>query len=229
MARPKKMDDEFMLSLAQQYYAEKCSNNIELLKVSKIGEYIRSKGYDVQDHLIRRNELVREYIDSIKADNETAKIKIVSVFNDMDVDDFLKRNRTQQALRTALVERQNYYMQVAHSASLIFKENKKLKEKLEKTEKEISLLEQQLESSDFAKKETLKGFHEAKRKARILQDLVETYVYPEIANELLVQKGILKKTEGMVDPKVVEENLIRPADNVRKIENKLIKGLFDTL
>ena len=43
----------------------------------------------------------------------------------------------------------------------------------------------------MAVKETLKSYHDVKRRVRILQDLVETYVYPEIANELLVQRGIL--------------------------------------
>lgn len=229
MARPKKMDDESMLSLVQQFYAEKCNDDPELLKIPAIGEYIRSKGHDVQDHLIRRNELIKDYIASLNKNNEAIKVTTVSVFKDMDIDDFLKKNRSPQALKKALVERQNYYMQVASSASAIFNENKKLKEKLKNLEKEISELEEKLESASSTGKETLLGFHEAKRKVRILQDLVDTYVYPEIANELLVQKGILKKTESMVDQKAVEEKLVKPADNVRKIENNLIKGIFNSL
>lgn len=229
MARPKKMDDDIMLSLAQQYYAEKCNGNVDLLTLPKIGEYIRSLGHDVDNHLVRRNDKLKAYIDSLKEQNEKAKITTVSVFKDMDIDDFLKKNRTTQSLKKALVERQNYYMEVAHSASLIFDENKKLKKKLEKLEKEISSLEQELESAASAKKETLAGFHEAKRRVRILKDLVNTYVYPEIANELLVQRGILKNTEKIVDPKVVEDKIVKPSDNISKYESQLIKGLFDAL
>lgn len=229
MARPPKMDPEIMLSLAQQYYAEKCNGDLELLTIPKIGEYIRSKGHDVEDHLIRRNEKIRNYINTLKEQKENTTITTVSVFKDMDIDDFLKKNRTTQSLKKALIERQNYYMEVAHSASLIFEENKKLKKKMEKMESEISALERELESSSTANKETLSGFHEAKRRVRVLQDLVETYVYPEIANELLVQRGILKKTESMVDPKVVEEKLVKPADDISKIRSNVIKGMFKAL
>lgn len=229
MARPTKMDPEIMLSLAQQYYAEKCNDNLELLTIPKIGEYIRSKGYDIQDYLIRRNEKIKEYISSLKKQKEKITITTVSVFKDMDVDNFLKKNRTTQSLKKALIERQNYYMEVAHSANLIFEENKKLKKKLEKLEKEIASLEQELESTASSRKETLSGFHDAKRRVRVLQDLVETYVYPEIANELLVQRGILKKTESIVDPKVVDEMLVKPADDISKIKSNVIKGMFEAL
>ena len=147
----------------------------------------------------------------------------------MDVDDFLKKNRTIKALKKALIERQNYYMEVASSATLIFEENKKLKKKLEKLEKEMSVLEKELETKSIANQETLSGFREAKRRVRVLQDLVETYVYPEIANELLVQRGILKKTESMVDPIVVGENLVKPTDDISKIKSNVIKGMFEAL
>ena len=229
MARPKKMDDDTMLALAQQYYAEKCYGNVGLLTFPKIGEYIRTKGYCIQDHLIRRNEKIRNYIYTLKEQNEKAKITTVSVFKDMDIDDFLKKNRTTKALRTALVERQNYYMELAHSASLIFDENKKLKKKVEDLEKEISSLEQELESKDSVTKDTLADFHEEKRRVRVLKEIVDTYVYPEIANELLTQRGILKKTDRIIDPKVLEKNILKPSDDISKYENKLIKGLFNKL
>ena len=230
MARRKKMDDEQMLLLAQQYYAEKCNDNIALLTIPKIGEYIRSKGHDdIEDYLIRRNEKIKNYINTLKEQKDAIAITTVSVFKDMDIDDFLKKNRTIPALKKALIERQNYYMKVAHSASLIFEENKELKKKLEKLEIEISSLEKELESSSTTNKETLSGFHVAKRRARFLQDLVETYVYPEIANELLVQNGILKKTENIVDPSIVNEKLVKPTNDVSKIKSNLIKGMFEAL
>lgn len=229
MARPTKMDSEIMLSFAQQYFAEKCNGNIELLTIPKIGEYIRLHGHDIQDHLVRRNRKIKDYINSLKEQNEKATITTVAVYKDIDIDDFIKKNRTERSLKKALVERQNYFMNVASSATLIFEENKKLKKKVDQLEKEISLLEQELESTAFAKKEALTGFHDARRRVRILQDLVETYVYPEIANELLMQNGILKKSESMVDPEIVEENLVKPSDDISKLENKLIKGLFEAL
>ena len=44
MARPKKMEDEEMLALAQKFYMEKCRNDPAKLKIPAIGSYIRKIG-----------------------------------------------------------------------------------------------------------------------------------------------------------------------------------------
>lgn len=55
MARKIKIESDTLISLIEQFYAEKCDGDAEQLKIPQIGEYVRSKGYDVADYLIRRN------------------------------------------------------------------------------------------------------------------------------------------------------------------------------
>lgn len=227
MARPVKMDHDFMLSLTQAYYAEKCNGDPKMLKIPKIGEYIRSKGYEINDYLIRRNSKIIEYINCMNEKNEQKRITIVSVFRDMDVDEFLKKNYSLDKMKKALIERQNYYMEVAHSASLIIEENKKLKTKINKLEKELSELEEELESTSLDRTEVLKGFHDAKKKARVLMDLVDTYLYPEIANELLAQKGIIRKNEGVVDTEKLSNEIVTAETDITKLQNNIVRSLFD--
>ena len=123
MARPKKMEDEDMLALVQKFYIEKCRSNPAKLKIPAIGNYIRSLGYDIDDFLIRKNRIVREYINSTKNTQVQTAVTRVAAHRDIDVDAFLAHNSSPQALRKALIDRDNYYGVIADSAVLIFKEN----------------------------------------------------------------------------------------------------------
>ena len=59
--------------------------------------------------------------------------------------------------------------------------------------------------------------------------LVEDYVYPEIANEMLKKDGFLKTTANIVEPAKMEDKLIDIDTDVSAIKNNLIKDLFQRL
>ena len=61
------------------------------------------------------------------------------------------------------------------------------------------------------------------------KSVIETYVYPEIANELLVKEGATRKTEGFIKDDALENNLITATTNIKnttKSGSNVIKGLF---
>lgn len=227
MARKAKIDTDTLLSLVGQFYAEKCGNDASKLKIPAIGEYIRSLGYDVADYLIRRNQSVKEYISNLKDNSENFYISSVSVYRDIDIRAFLEKNNTPDKLMKAIKERENYYREVTNSASYSFQENKKMKHKITDLEKQIRELESALAEYKEKDSEFNLKYKALVEENECLRDVVDTYVYPEIANELLKKQGLLKTTAGIVSANKVEETIISSDTDVQKIKSNVIKGLFD--
>lgn len=227
MARKAKIDTDTLISLVGQFYAEKCDNNPAALKIPAIGEYIRSQGYDVADYLIRRNHDVRDYITKLQNNAEETYINSVTVYRDMDVTAFVEKNNTPSKLIRAIKERENYYREVTTSAAYCFQENKKLQKRLHDLEKRIKELENSIVNDENTFSETSRLCKELKAENVQLRNIVDTYVYPEIANELLKKQGLLKTTAGIVDADKVEGSIINSDTDVSPIKNNILKGLFD--
>lgn len=229
MARPKKMEDEDMLALVQKFYIEKCRSNPAKLKIPAIGNYIRSLGYDIDDFLIRKNRIVREYIDSTKNTQVQTAVTRVAAHRDIDVDAFLAHNSSPQALRKALIDRDNYYGVIADSAVLIFKENETLGKKISELTKRVEELEERSMTAETSVAELSVENRGLKTMNRAYRKIIDTYVYPEIANELLKKEGILLNTGEYVDPVKTEEKVIRADDDIKDITNSVVKDLYDRI
>ena len=62
------------------------------------------------------------------------------------------------------------------------------------------------------------------------KSIVDTYVYPEIANELLVKEGALRKTETPLKDNALKDNIITSTTDIKKTvrsDSNVIHGLFD--
>lgn len=227
MARKAKIDTETLISLIGQFYAEKCDKNPTALKIPAIGEYIRTQGYDVADYLIRRNQDVRDYITKLQENTEETYINSVSVYRDIDVKAFVEKHNTPPKLMKAIKERENYYREITTAAAFFFQENKKLQKKSQDMEKRIKELETIISSSESDFSELSGTCKALKMENKQLREVIDTYVYPEIANELLKKQGLLKTTAEIVDIEKVAETVISSDTDVSQIKNNIIKGLFD--
>lgn len=229
MARKVKINSNTLISLIDQYYAEKCDYDVGQLKIPKIGEYVRSKGYDVADYLIRRNEEVKSYIKKLKESIEEIYMHTVVVYRDIDMDAFLMKNNTKEKLKKVLKDRENYYREVTNSASYSFKENKSLKQQVKELKKQIIELEQELKTAVSKSADISSDNRKYKVDNRKLREIIDTYVYPEIANKLLEKQGLLKNSARIVNPEVIENELVTAETDVTEIKSTIIKGLFDSI
>lgn len=229
MPRKVKIESETLISLIDQFYAEKCEGQPERLKIPQIGAYIRSKGYDVADYLIRRNEEAKAYIEKMQNTTEEIHVHTVAVYRDLDIDNFLMKNNTKEKLRIAIRERENYYREITHSASYSFKENKRLERQVVELKQQI----EELKSKNECITEKCTVLDSENRRNMIekqkLREIVDTYVYPEVANELLKQAGLLKNTAEAIEPEALKNNLITATTDIPQIRNNIIKGLFEEI
>lgn len=200
MARRKHIEDVEIIEHFEKYLQEKCSNNITLFKIPRFGDYLRNNGFpSVADTTLRRNTGFREVLAERKAkyDEEEEEYRTVITYKTIDVDSFMATNRTPNAIRTGLSELNLYYKKVAEAALEFKNENVKLQDENEELKEQIQQLLQKETSRKALETENIK-----------LRALIKSSVYPEIANELLKEEGILQSEQQVITDEFMVNNIL---------------------
>ena len=200
MARRKHIEDVEIIEHFEKYLQEECSNNVTLFKIPRFGDYLRKNGFpSVADTTLRRNTGFREVLAERKAkyDEEEEEYRTVITYKTIDVDSFMATNRTPNAIRTGLSELNLYYKKVAEAALEFKNENEKLQDENEELKEQIQQLLQKETSRKALETENIK-----------LRALIKSSVYPEIANELLKEEGILQSEQQVITYKFMANNIL---------------------
>lgn len=200
MARRKHIEDVEIIEHFEKYLQEECSNNVTLFKIPRFGDYLRKNGFpSVADTTLRRNTGFREVLAERKAkyDEEEEEYRTVITYKTIDVDCFMATNRTPNAIRTGLSELNLYYKKVAEAALEFKNENEKLQDETEKLKEQIQQLIQKETSRKALETENIK-----------LRALIKSIVYPEIANELLKEEGILQSEQQVITDEFMANNIL---------------------
>ena len=179
---------------------EECSNNVTLFKIPRFGDYLRKNGFpSVADTTLRRNNGFRELLAERKAkyEEEEEEYRTVITYKTIDVDSFMATNRTPNAIRTGLSELNLYYKKVAEAALEFKNENEKLQDENEELKEQIQQLLQKETSRKALETENIK-----------LRALIKSSVYPEIANELLKEEGILQSEQQVITDEFMANNIL---------------------
>lgn len=205
MARPKKMEESKMEELVIQYSLQK--PNIEIT-FPDLALYFQSNGYDVEVFWIRRQKNIRKLVEEINAKLGVVDEVKVSTWVALDIDKFLKENHTKAQLKKALMTRDTYYNEVATSAGKVFKESKKKDEKIKELADKISKLENKLSLLQNLSEKVIN--RQSKAVLVKMNQVLKTYVYADLATEILHKEGLEGFETSYVNPKAVDENLIKP-------------------
>ena len=200
MARRKHIEDVEIIEHFEKYLQEECSNNVSLFKIPRFGDYLRKNGFpSVADTTLRRNTSFREVLAERKAkyDEEEEEYRTVITYKTIDVDSFMATNRTPNAIRTGLSELNLYYKKVAEAALEFKNENVKLQDENEELKEQIQQLLQKETSRKALETENIK-----------LRALIKSSVYPEIANELLKEEGILQSEQQVITDEFMVNNIL---------------------
>lgn len=199
MARRKHIEDVEIIEHFEKYLQEECSNNVSLFKIPRFGDYLRKNGFpSVADTTLRRNTSFREVLAERKAKyDEEEEYRTVITYKTIDVDSFMATNRTPNAIRTGLSELNLYYKKVAEAALDFKNENVKLQDENEELKEQIQQLLQKETSRKALEMENIK-----------LRALIKSSVYPEIANELLKEEGILQSEQQVITDEFMVNNIL---------------------
>lgn len=196
MARPRKMTTEQMLSVVDLYYATQVAVNARLMKCSLIAAYAVSLGHAADGYDFRRNPEVREYIERLKIAAEVyAEEAAVTAFKSLDVTGLIRSNPSKAQLTQALTELNDYWKRIYDHAEQISKENSALrkgKTEYQEEQKKAALSQEKLVNENA---ELSQRSNNLIVENRYLRKMLRTYLYPDIANEILVQEKTLKGSE----------------------------------
>ena len=229
MARPKMIEDAELIKLIKQFYENECNGNIKKLNYEAVSNYVRNHGYpEYQATMLRRNNAVREYLDNLKNAANDTNIQTVIAYKTLDVDAFLDTNKSRDSLRSALIALDNHYRTMYDSASVIIKNNNRQAEQHGQATESLNLAQNQIkemESTISALKDEIKDL---RAKNKTLQDIVDTYVYPNIANELLSRESVIYQEQSIIDSQKLDGKIIDATTKIKRTDN-VINTLLNKL
>jgi len=210
MARPRKMTTEQMIAVVDSYYLTRAEDNEKRLKCSLIAAYAVDLGYEAQGYDFARNMEVREYIERMKcfaevqAEEHTEDV-IARAYKNLDVAGFLRSNRGNIQLAQALTELDAYWKRIYEHSEMTAAQNKALmKEKsgYESALKEAVMTGETLKSENA---ELSGKNNKLIAENRYLRKMLRTYLYPAVANEILLKDKALKETDTQVTETAVRD------------------------
>jgi hypothetical protein len=230
MARPRKMTTEQMIAVVDSYYLARSEGNEKRLKCSLIAAYAVELGYQAEGYDFARNMEVHEYIERVKryaevqAENKSQETA-VPAYKSLDIAGFIRSNtgKDNTKLAQALAELDAYWKRIYDYAERTATQNRALM-------KEKSGFESALKDAGAAHEKTnaenaeLTGINNKLiMENRYLRKMLRTYLYPAVANEILLGEDILKESDTQATEAAVRDmtELTAPLSFQESVENDM--------
>lgn len=225
MARPRSFTEDELIALINEYYL-KYPNR--MIKTSDLEQYARTHGRpNFKAYSIRRCAKAKQYIDQINASNQVTLETTIVTWRQLDVDAFLNLNRSRSDLKNALIQRDNYYGEVCRSAGEFLRDKERLEAKITRMNSEINNLKNQI--AELEQMNTNKINRYSQEMLSKMKKVLDTYVYPDIANEILKKEGLDSLFGLYVNPESVESEMITPESVLEITSNQNISDEDDTV
>jgi len=198
MARPRKMTTEQMISVVDSYYLVHANGNEKRMKCSLIAAYAVELGYQAQGYDFARNPEVREHIERIKCVAEIdADVGIHThvSYKSLDVAEFIRCNKNKIDLVKALSELDSYWKKIYEHSSVLRAKNKKLTQINAELEISVQKLKTDIEKLNYEKTDISKKNSKIIAENRYLRKVLKKYLYPAVANEILLEENAIKDAE----------------------------------
>jgi hypothetical protein len=202
MARPRKLGTTEMLRIVDSYYETHGNGN--LLKYSLFEDYAGSLGLAVKAYDFRRNDAVRKRVEELRGMDKVSGIQSIA-YKGIDVDAFFSRNRTREALRNALLELDETWHRIYDRASELSQHNAELLKEALSGKRENGALVLQISKMEADYKEAQRLSNAFMLENRYLKRMLKQYLYPAIANEILVRENVLEQADTEATPAVMGE------------------------
>lgn len=210
MARPKKIDTEQLVRLVDSYFTTEAAGDSSKLKCSMLEVFANRNGIEVKAYDFRRNQKVRNRIEELKQlvlDENGMQMLQGDAYKSLDVTMILKARRDSDELRSVLGELDDYWKKVYDRSVQISEKNIEFQRIITKLRSEKTELEHNFRDMKEGMGETITADNKLKVENRYLRKMLKTYLYPSLANEILVEENLLKNPDTEVTD-TAKDNLI---------------------
>ena len=233
MARPKLIEDSVLLDLIKKYFYEECQDDAKKLKLIDITRYINQNGYpDYPSSTLRRTPAAVDYIEELKKSIRDDGYVTIASYQTIDAKALVESNRSKDTLIKAINERDCYYKKIADSAVYYLKKYDTLSKQYEEEKQNNVIMATSIKKLEAQISQYKSELKLLKADLKAHKSVVDNYIYPEIANELLAKEGALRKTDTPLKEDALAGNLITSTTNIKKVakpQSNVIRGLFDAL
>jgi len=201
MARPKKISTADMLRILESYLEK--NGDTDKLKCSNLEEYAATLGIRVKAYDFRRDEAVRRRIDELIKGTVNDRISALT-YKNLDADAFITRHPTRATLKAALLELDSNWCRVYERSVAVAAENTALISENYSKKCAISELTDEITAAQDDIKSLRHTVSEQQGELRYMRSLLETYLYPALADELLRREGVPMQTDMVVSDETVK-------------------------
>lgn len=211
MARPKKASDEMLISIVEEFYSVVACGDMTKMKFAAFEAYSREKGTEIKEHVFRRNEAVLKRMSELKVITDSEQgLSLAVGYRNLDVDGFIKGCSSLDELKSKLIELDGYWKDIYERSTAFAEESRKEILSRSKIEKNNEALGRANEEVRRNYEEVRKENNELKCENIYLRQLIDKYIMPELARELMRQANLpVKEKRKYLNPKAYDE-LIEP-------------------
>lgn len=193
-----------MVAVLEAYYESDGCGDPSRLKFSRLEAFAAGKGLEIKAYDFKRDEKVRQRIRELGQEHELAlEQQADTAYKTLDIEGFLKRCKTVEDIAAALQEMDAYWKKTCdHASSLLARDRQFMAEK-SGYEKKIRELEKALLQERNASSEAAEKRRKLERENAYLRKMLRTYLYPNLAHELLREKHMPVPENSSVRPEAM--------------------------
>jgi hypothetical protein len=206
MARPRKAIAEELSRIVDLFYES--HGDASKLKCSLLAEYAVSLGMDVKAYDFRRSSAARQRIDEIQSAADERMNAGLLVYRNLDADAFVAKNATKAELKGALLELDSYWRGIFERSVHFAGENTALLSQVYALKRDAAKTAAVADALNEELSEKRKSENALVAENRYLRTSLERYLYPAVANEILLRERVLKQ----VDTEVADNAMAELAD-----------------
>lgn len=234
MARPKKISSDELIRIIDSYFTTEAAGNPSRLKCSCLEQYASSIGYSVRAYDFRRDKKARSRIEELKELVENEKLPTIKkgqAYKSLDINRILSVRRDPEELVGILSQIDKGWEQVYEEAVRLGKLVAELQLENSALRKERDGLSEHLANVDKEKRDAVKEARKLTAENRYFRKMLKTYLYPALANEILMEEGQVRNPDTKVTekakkclidgktPSAVSEMMKQDVKEIRTIED----------
>jgi hypothetical protein len=201
MARPKKAVTSDMLRVVDSFYEK--HGDASKLKFKSLETHAASLGIDAKEYDFRRDDSVKRRIAEINEMRKTFGLSFA--YKTLDADALIYANPTRASLKAALVELDNSWREIYERAVELSSENTDLMSKRHSIMRDADVLRIEVASLKNNINELNRQSADLLTENRYLKSALESWLYPDIANEILRREGVVGYADANVADIVMDE------------------------
>lgn len=199
MARPNKTDEGLLVSILEKYYADVACGNTGNIKFTDLAKYAEGQGVLAKEYEFRRNKSVRRRLDELKAEaSDTAVAAVPLVYKSIDTDGLVRTCRDLSDLKGKLNDMDAYWKSVYDRYTEMEINYRNAVSRKAESEKKAGLMKKEMQRSEELYQASEKENRDLRRENAYLRRMLEKYLYPDLAKQLMQETHLPVRAAGNV-------------------------------